>query len=64
MFLVRHGLDSIKEVCNEAIWLDRGKLTMRGGPADVVDAYIKFVKVKKSASNLEDMYLPALLAYV
>jgi ABC-type polysaccharide/polyol phosphate transport system ATPase subunit len=55
MFLVRHGLDSIKEVCNEAIWLDRGKLTMRGGPADVVDAYIKFVKVKKSASNLEDM---------
>ena len=55
MFVVSHGLDSIKEMCNEAMWLDRGKLMMRGEPADVVDAYMKFVKVKKSASNLEDM---------
>ena len=55
MFVVSHGLDSIKEMCNEAMWLDRGKLMMRGEPADVVDAYLKFVKVKKSASNLEDM---------
>jgi hypothetical protein len=37
------------------MWLDRGKLMMRGEPADVVDSYMKFVKVKKSASNLEDM---------
>jgi teichoic acid transport system ATP-binding protein len=55
MFVVSHGLDSIKEMCNEAMWLDRGRLMMRGEPADVVDAYMKFVKVKKSASNLEDM---------
>ena len=55
MFVVSHGLDSIKKMCNEAMWLDRGKLMMRGEPADVVDAYMKFVKVKKSASNLEDM---------
>jgi ABC-type multidrug transport system ATPase subunit len=51
MFVVSHGLDSIKEMCNEAMWLDHGKLMMRGEPADVVDAYIKFVKVKKSPSN-------------
>ncbi len=51
MFLVSHGLGSIKEMCNEAIWLDRGKLMMRGQPAEVVNAYIKFVKVKKSASG-------------
>ena len=55
MFLVSHGLGSIKEMCNEAIWLDRGKLMLRGQPDEVVNAYIKFVKVKKSASNLEDM---------
>ena len=55
MFVVSHGLDSIKEMCNEAMWLDRGKLMMRCEPADVVDSYMKFVKVKKSASNLEDM---------
>ena len=56
MFLVSHGLGSIKEMCSEAIWLDRGKLMMRGEPADVVKAYIKFVKVKKSESATEDMY--------
>jgi teichoic acid transport system ATP-binding protein len=55
MFLVSHGLDSIKEMCNEAMWLDRGRLMMRGEPAEVVKAYIRFVKVKQSASNLEDM---------
>jgi teichoic acid transport system ATP-binding protein len=54
-FLVSHGLGSIKEMCNEAMWLDRGKLMMRGEPAEVVDAYINFVKMKRSASNLEDM---------
>jgi len=28
---------------------------MRGEPEQVVNAYMKFVNVKKSASNLEDM---------
>jgi teichoic acid transport system ATP-binding protein len=55
MFLVSHGLGSIKEMCNEAMWLDRGKLMMRGDPAEVVKAYMKFVKVKKSESATEDM---------
>ena len=55
MFLVSHGLGSIKEMCNEAIWLDRGTLMMRGEPDEVVKAYLKFVKVKKRESNLEDM---------
>jgi teichoic acid transport system ATP-binding protein len=55
MFLVSHGLGSIKEMCNEAIWLDRGKLMMRGEPAKVVNAYMKFVKVKRSATAMEDL---------
>jgi teichoic acid transport system ATP-binding protein len=55
MFLVSHGLGSIKAMCNEAIWLDRGKLMMRGEPAKVVNAYMKFVKVKKSAAAMEDL---------
>jgi teichoic acid transport system ATP-binding protein len=55
MFLVSHGLNSIKEMCNEAIWLDHGTLMMRGDPEEVVDAYIKFTKVKKKGSATEDM---------
>ena len=37
MFLVSHGLGSIKEMCNETISLDKGKLMMRGEPAEVVN---------------------------
>ena len=32
MFLVSHGLNSIKEMCTEAMWLDKGKLMMRATP--------------------------------
>lgn len=55
MFLVSHGLGSIKEMCNEAIWLDHGELKMHGEPKEVVNAYMKFMKVKKSATTLEDI---------
>jgi teichoic acid transport system ATP-binding protein len=55
MFLVSHGLGSIKEMCNEAIWLDKGKLMMHGDPDRVVKAYLKFVKVKKRESAMEDL---------
>jgi ABC-type polysaccharide/polyol phosphate transport system ATPase subunit len=55
MFLVSHGLGSIKEMCSEVIWLDHGKLMMRGDPEEVVTAYMKFVKVKKSATAMEDI---------
>jgi teichoic acid transport system ATP-binding protein len=55
MFLVSHGLGNIKEMCNEVIWLDKGKLMMHGEPGQVVNAYMKFVKVKKRASAMEDL---------
>jgi teichoic acid transport system ATP-binding protein len=55
MFLVSHGLGNIKEMCSEAIWLDKGKLMMHGEPDQVVKAYLKFVKVKKRESAMEDM---------
>ena len=32
MFLVSHGLNSIKEMCTDAMWLDKGKLMMDGDP--------------------------------
>jgi len=55
MFLVSHGLNSIKEMCSEAIWLNKGELMMRGEPDEVIDAYMKFVKVKKTATATEEI---------
>lgn len=55
MFLVSHGLNSIKEMCSEVIWLDRGRLMMRGEPSEVVESYMDFLRVKKSATATEDV---------
>jgi teichoic acid transport system ATP-binding protein len=55
MFLISHGLGSIQEMCTEAIWLDHGTLMLRGEPDEVIDAYMNFVQVKKSATTLEDI---------
>ena len=55
MLLVSHALASVRELCNDAIWLDHGKLMMHGKPEEVIDAYTEFVNVKKTASVLEDL---------
>jgi ABC-type polysaccharide/polyol phosphate transport system ATPase subunit len=55
MFLVSHSLASIKELCDDAIWLHKGKLMMHDTPERVVDAYQEFVQVGQSAMILEDL---------
>jgi len=55
MFLVSHGMGSIREMCSEAIWLDKGKLMMHGKPDEVIDAYMEFLKVKRGGSEEEDV---------
>ncbi|HEY9294199.1 MAG TPA: ATP-binding cassette domain-containing protein [Microlunatus sp.] len=55
MFLVSHGLGSIKELCDEAIWIDKGTLMKWGTPDEVVDAYLDFMQAKRSATALEDL---------
>ncbi len=36
---VSHSLDSVREFCDEAIWLDNGQVVASGVAADVVKAY-------------------------
>ncbi len=55
VFLVSHGLNSIKEMCTAAMWLDKGRLMMEGDPETVVEEYKKFTKVKKSAATEDDV---------
>ena len=55
MFLVSHGLGSIAEMCNDCIWLDKGRLMMRGTPADVIDQYLRFVNAGKSSTAVDQV---------
>lgn len=55
MFLVSHSAASIRDLCQEAIWMHKGKMMMRGPSADVNAAYNKFLEVGEDAFSLEDL---------
>lgn len=55
LFLVSHALGSIKEMCNDCIWLHKGRIMMHASPEECIDAYTQFVKVGKTPSTMEDM---------
>lgn len=55
MFLVSHGLASIKDMCNDCIWLHKGQVMMHDTPEACIDAYTKFVKVGKTPRTMDEM---------
>ncbi|HEY6797246.1 MAG TPA: ABC transporter ATP-binding protein [Kineosporiaceae bacterium] len=54
MLVVSHALGTIKELCDEAIWLHKGKLVGRGTPDEMITAYTKFLQVGEDSIVLED----------
>ncbi|NCT91321.1 ABC transporter ATP-binding protein [Cellulomonas sp. APG4] len=55
MFLVSHSLGSIKSLCDDAIWIHKGKLMMHDTPERCIAAYTKFLKVGENAFTFEDL---------
>jgi len=46
ILLVSHALGSIEKLCDEAIWMDKGRMRMWDEPHAVVDAYTEFLGVR------------------
>jgi lipopolysaccharide transport system ATP-binding protein len=46
IILVSHGLDQVRYVCQDAIWLDHGEVRAAGASAEVIDAYLDFANKK------------------
>ncbi len=42
--IVSHSLGTIKELCDQVIWLHDGKIKMQGKPEDVLPKYEEFMK--------------------
>lgn len=55
MFLVSHSLASIQQLCDDAIWIHKGKLMMHDTPERCVKAYTKFLDVGENAFTFEDL---------
>ena len=53
--LVSHALGSIEELCDQAIWINKGQLLMQGEPSEVVHAYTTFLDVGETAFTMEDV---------
>lgn len=47
VLVVSHSLDTIKELCDEVIWLEKGVIREHGEVNDVIEKYLAFVKEKK-----------------
>jgi teichoic acid transport system ATP-binding protein len=48
ILFVSHSLGSVEEFCDRAIWLEKGEVAAEGQASEVVEAYRKSVKAKKS----------------
>jgi ABC-type polysaccharide/polyol phosphate transport system ATPase subunit len=55
ILLVSHSLGSIRDLCDEAIWMHRGELRMWDEPDAVIDAYTAFMDVGEDAVTMEDV---------
>ena len=53
--LVSHGLRSIREICDEVIWMDEGRIAMRDDADAVIDAYKEYLQVGESEVTDEDV---------
>jgi ABC-2 type transport system ATP-binding protein len=40
---VSHGLGQVQQICDEAIWLDKGSIAATGGTEEVINAYLRSV---------------------
>ena len=51
ILLVSHALGSIEKLCDEAIWLDKGRIEMWDEPHAVVEAYTDFLGVREEEED-------------
>jgi ABC-type polysaccharide/polyol phosphate transport system ATPase subunit len=55
ILLVTHSLGSIRELCDDAIWMHKGQLRLWDEPDAVVKAYTRFQDVGEDAFTLEEV---------
>ncbi len=44
MVFVTHSMQSVKKLCNRAVWLKDGKIQMDGNVEDVIQNYVEVTK--------------------
>jgi ABC-type polysaccharide/polyol phosphate transport system ATPase subunit len=55
IFLVSHALGSVVDLCNDAMFLQEGKIVARGEPQKIVDMYTESLDVKQDHLSMEEL---------
>jgi teichoic acid transport system ATP-binding protein len=55
IFLVSHALGSVVDLCNDAIFLQEGRIVARGEPQQIVDMYTDSLDVKQDHLSMEEL---------
>lgn len=55
IIIVSHALATVKDICNDVVWLNQGQVVMRGEPNQVVAAYKESLQVSTSPAADEDV---------
>jgi hypothetical protein len=58
VLIVTHSLDMVSRFCDEALWLDGGRMRLQGKPAHVIDAYL--ANVARSEQDARPAAAPSL----
>lgn len=48
IFLVSHNLDAVRAICNQALWLDNGRIAASGATEPVIEAYLDDVAAREA----------------
>ena len=51
VLFVSHNIEKIKEMCDKAVWLRKGKIVQKGDAAEVCEAYLQWQQEKKLQKN-------------
>jgi teichoic acid transport system ATP-binding protein len=53
--IVSHALASLNELCDTAVWINKGKLLAQGKPSEITDQYLNFLNAGKLPFAYEDL---------
>ncbi|MGH2706058.1 MAG: ABC transporter ATP-binding protein [Actinomycetota bacterium] len=53
IILVTHAVDLVREMCDEAVWLDHGVMAGRGNPTDVVRGYREKISTTPAGEKVQ-----------
>jgi ABC-type polysaccharide/polyol phosphate transport system ATPase subunit len=55
ILIVSHALSSINELCDSAIWINKGRMLAHGKPKEITDQYLNFLNAGKIPTAYEDL---------